>query len=214
MRLITLQPFGTGNNNNKRFQETILEEDEESLDQGTFPISVIPASPDLSKYSIVSSGDPDDISFVGSELQGDILENSDTSRVIRGASDGNKISDQSSQLRYNGFKPCKESTMISKSRRPHIPHINSSKSKCKSTRKENINPEESKKRKNPMPVYGEVECSEREPDLRQKRRCLLDTTYFMDVTNRKQLDPPNKTLQMSTVDLFEDIDPEPRKFHN
>jgi len=179
-------------------QETSLEEDEESQDQETFP-SVILASPALTTNSLVTSDDPD-VSSVGSENQGTRLHNSETSRVLSflsPESDGNKISDQSSELKYSGFEPCKESTMLSQSQRPDIRRI---KSKCKI-----------KLPKTPQP---NTETSEEEPDLRQNRHCLLDTTYLMNVTNRKQLDPPNKTLQMSTVDLFEDVDPEPRKFHD
>jgi len=172
-------------------QETSLEEDE---DQETFP-SVITAFPDLTANSLVTSGDPDE-SSVGSDNQGTKLHNRETSKVLRAASDGNQISDQSSELRYSGFKPCKESTMLSQSQRPDILSI---KSKVKVPSKT---------------LQPNTETAEEEPDLRPKRHCLLDTTYLMNVTNKKQLDPPNKTLQMSRVDLFEDIVPEPRKFHD
>jgi len=115
--------------------------------------------------------------------------------LLRAASDGNQISDQSSELRYSGFEPCKESTMLSQSQRPDIRRIKS-KSKVKVPSKT---------------IQPNTETSEEEPDLRQKRHCLLDSTYLMNVTNRKQLDPPNKTLQLRRVDLFEDIDRELRK---
>jgi len=190
------------------------EDDEESDDE--FP-SVIPASPDLATNSTVARAS---LSVGKDNQKRTRLNDGESSSILGAASSGTKNISEQSELRYSRFEPCKESTMLPISQRSKIILTKSNKTKCKVKLPKTIQLGEtssSRKKENNSAEASEYVANlsnTEDSNLRRPRNRLLETSYFMNMTNKKQMDPENKTLQRTTMDLFEDVDPELCNFHN